>query len=227
MPGLNLAAMRRSIRKATGIEDGDPDLIDDDIDLYCNRALWEVDNKFPFHEKERTVTFDTIIGTRNYDVPKPLDAVQFVAIKDPYSSEFKTLRYMEPFEYNNLYTATTDSNGKPWGYTREDCFVRLWPTPDAIYSMSLKRLIIIDDLTATNNVADVPIVWHEILMFGGLWRAFIEIGDLARANQIKNHQIALINSTVDPKSKEIGNDKYAGVEVLRSGYDQDEWWRRT
>jgi hypothetical protein len=226
MPGLNITQMRAGIRKATGVEDGDPDLTNTEIDLYLNRALWELDNKFPFREKEKTVTFETIVGTRNYDVPEPVDAVKTLAVKDQYSSEWKTLRYMETFEYDNNYTEGVDFYGKPWGYTREGCFVRLFPTPDKIYTILLKRWITIDDLTDSNITADLPIVWHEVIQMGGLWRCFIDFGDVARANQIKNHQVSLINSIVPTQAKEEGNDKYAGVEVLRADYDGGQWWRR-
>lgn len=226
MPGINIANMRKGIRKATGIEEGDPDLTDIEIDLYLNRSLWEIDNKFPFKEKEKTVTFETVIGERNYDVPTPVDAVKTLAIADLYSNETKTLRYMETFEYDNLYDTDTAQQGKPWGYTRENCFVRLWPTPDKVYTIILKRWIVLSDLDDTNNLPSIPIVWHEIIQFGGLYRCFIDLGDVSRANQIKNHQIALINSTVPTQAKEEGNDKYAGVEVLRSDYDGGQWWRR-
>lgn len=225
MPGLNIAAMRKGIRKATGVEEGDSDLTTDEIDLYLNRALWELDNKFPFKEKEKTVTFNMVIGTRNYDVPKPFEAVKSVAIMDRYSGAFKTLRYMETFEYENLYVEGALAYGKPVGYTREDCFVRVWPTPDFAYKISLKRWITLTDLSNTHDYPDIPQVWHEIIQFGGLWRTYLDFGDLSRANQIKNHQIALINSTVPTQSKEEGRDKYAGLEVLRAGYDGDQWWR--
>jgi hypothetical protein len=216
MPGLNIGNMRAGIRKATGIEAGDPDLTTPEIDLYLNRSLWEIDNKFPFKEKEKTVTFETIVDVRNYDVPEPVDAVKSLAIQDLHSAQTKTLRYMETFEYDNNYTANSDFNGKPWGYTREGCFVRL----------VLKRWITIDDLTDANATAELPIVWHEVIQLGGLWRCFIDLGDVARANQIKNHQVALINSIVPTQAKEEGNDKYAGVEVLRADYDGGQWWRR-
>jgi hypothetical protein len=229
MPKISVAQMRRGIRKATGIYGDTPDVEDPDlttveIDLYLNRALWELDNKFPFKEKEKTVTFNLVIGTRNYDVPQPFDAVQTVAIFDRYSMASRTLHYMEPFEYENNYTEGVDFYGKPTHYTRESCFIRFWPTPDFAYKISLKRLITLDDVSDANQYPDVPQVWHEIIQFGGLWRAFIDMGDLARANQIKNHQIALINSTIPTQDKEEGRDKFAGVEVLRSDYDGGRWW---
>lgn len=225
MPGLDTVAMEKGIRKATGVEDGDPDLTHDEVILYLNRALWELDNKFPFKEKEKTVTFNLIIGTRNYDVPEPFDAVKSVAIMDRYSNAYSTLEYMDTFEYENKYAEGENFYGKPIGYTRENCFLRVWPTPDYEYKVSLKRLITLSDLSDTNTYPDIPQVWHEIIQMGGLWRAFLDFGDLARANQIKNHQISLINSTVPTQAKEEGNDKFAGVEVLRSDYDGGQWWR--
>jgi hypothetical protein len=224
MPGLNVVQMRTGIRKATGVEEDDADFTTDDIDLYINRALWEVDNKFPFKEKEKTVTFNLVVGVRNYDVPTPFDAVQSISIMDRYSFQYTTLRYMETFEYENSYVESVNAYGKPVGYTRESCFIRVWPTPDYTYKVSLKRLITIDDLSATNMNPDLPRVWHEVLQFGGSWRMLIDMGDVARANQIKNHQISIINSIVPTESKEEGRDKYAGVEVLRTGYEGDMWW---
>lgn len=226
MSGLNIAQMRKGIRKASGVlDEDDPDLTNEEIDLYLNRALWEVDNKFPFKEKEKTVTFLTVVGVRNYDVPIPFDAVKSLAIRDRYTEEFHTLKYMETFEYENNYVDDVLARAKPQGYTRENCFVRLWPTPDYEYTISLKRLLLIDDISDANPSADIPRVWHEVLQFGALWRTFIDFGDVARANQIKNHQISLINSIVPTESKEEGRDKYAGMEVLRAGYDGDMWWR--
>jgi hypothetical protein len=115
MPGLNVVQMRTGIRKATGVEEDDADFTTDDIDLYINRALWEVDNKFPFKEKEKTVTFNLVVGVRNYDVPTPFDAVQSISIMDRYSFQYTTLRYMvilaraASSEFGQLLTTRTKS----------------------------------------------------------------------------------------------------------------------
>jgi hypothetical protein len=224
MPGISVVLMEKGIRKATGVEEGDPDLTHEEIVLYLNRGLWELGNKFPFKEQEKTVTFNLVAGVRNYDVPEPSEAVKSVAIFDRYASSSKTLRYMETFEYENVFVEGELAYGKPVGYTRENCFIRVWPTPDFEYKISLKRWTTLEDLSDTNQYPDIPMVWHEIIQFGGLWRAFIDFGDFARANQIKNHQISLINSTVPTQAKEEGRDKYAGVEVLRTDYDGGMWW---
>jgi len=224
--GLNINALRSGIKKPLGMDDTDTELTNDDIDLYLNRSLWEVDNKFPFKEKEKTVTFPLIEGIRNYSVPVPYEAVKTLAVIGQYDELSHPLRYMEVFEYNSLYDTSEFARGQPTGYTRENNFIRFYPTPDYEYTIVLKRLILLDDLSDTNSEANIPRVWHEIIMFGGLWRALIDYGDIARANHIKNHQIALINSTVPVQAKEEGQDKFAGVEVLRSDYDGAQWWKR-
>ena len=223
---IDVAAMRAGIRKAMGMDTSDANLSDADLNLYLNRSLWEIDNKFPFKEKEKTVTFPLIEGVRNYSVPVPYEAVKTIAVIGRYDQLSHPLRYMEVFEYNSLYDLSEFARGQPSGYTRENDFIRFYPTPDYAYTIVLKRLILLDDLSDTNTVPEIPRVWHEIIQFGGLWRAFIDFGDIARANHIKNHQVSLINSTVPVQAKEEGQDKFAGVEVLRSDYDLSQWWRR-
>lgn len=216
--GLDIAALRKMVRKPIGIEDDDTDLLDDEIDLYLNRSFWEIQDKFPFREKERTVTFETVIGTRNYDMPKPFDALLSLSIEAPTSQRHAKLERIEPDVYEGWYINKENERGAPTHYTREDCFARLWPTPDAEYTMVLKRLITLTDISASNTTPGIPRVWHEIIGMGGSWRAFIDFGDIARANAIKQHQIALINTTVPTQAKEERDSREAGLEVLRREY---------
>lgn len=215
---VDITNMRKRVRKAIGLEDDDPDLINDDIDNALNEAYWEIQNKFPFREKEKTVTFETIAGTRSYDMPKPYDALQSLAIKDIYGNNFTKLQRMTTDEYENRYDEDTDSQGLPTHYTRENCFVRLWPTPDQAYTLSMKRLITLEDLSNLVTEPEIPREWWEIIRFGGIWRLFIDFGDYSRASQIKTHQISLINSMVPVQAKEERDSREAGVEVWKPEY---------
>lgn len=215
---LSLERMRVKVRKPLGFEEGDPDLTNTDIDELLNISMWEIDNKFPFREKEVTVTFNTVAGTRNYDMPEPFDALISLSIKNEYSNAFGKLERMSTDVYENNYDSDSDSQGAPTHYVREGCFARLLPTPDKAYLISMKRLIMIEDITNEKPRFDLPRVWHEIIAFGAIWRGFINLGDIARANQIKNHQVALINTTVPTAAKEERDSRTAGLEVLRREY---------
>lgn len=215
---LDIVKLRKGVRKPTGMEEGDTDLIDDEIDDYLNRSFWEIQDKFPFREKEKTIRFATVIGTRSYDMPKPYDALVSLSLMDPYSSEFGKLARMSTDEYESVYIEKDYERGAPTHYTRENCFVRLFPTPDKEYTISMKRLITLEDLSNIKTTLDIPRVWHEIVMYGAVWRLFLDFGDISRSNHFKAHQVSLINSTIPTESKEEEDSREAGVIAYRPEY---------
>lgn len=222
---IALDRMRIRIRKPLGITDpNDPDLTNDDIDEYLNMAFWEVQDKFPFREKERSGTFQTIAGTRNYEMPKPFECLRELAVVDPVTGVHTPLIQMTPQEYESVYvddTIDTHSQAVPTHYVREQCFARLWPTPDKIYTIWIRRNIVLQDLSDKNTVQPLPQVWTEILIYGAIWRAFIDFGDLVRSQKIQAHQITLISSITPVPAKELGDTSMAGVEVMGHTYDQE------
>lgn len=190
----------------------------DEIDLYLNRSFWEVMDKFPFREKELTVRFDTIAGERHYNIPQPNEAVRGIYIVD-HENQHHNLDQITDNIYYELYDSDMEEWAFPEKYVLENCFVRLWPTPDDIYELVLKRYIILADISDTNSVPDMPQVWHEIIGFGGLWRAYIDRDDSARAYNIKQQQISLINSLTPQPIKELeANTQYAAVKAIRPSY---------
>jgi hypothetical protein len=216
---VDINSMRRRLRKALGLEVDDlAELSDDDADEYLNESFWSIQDKFPFREKEKTVRFSTVAGTRSYDMPKPFDALISLSVQDPNTNEFRKLERMSTDEYENKYDSDDDSQAIPTHYTREGCFARLWPTPDQAYVVSLKRLVTLDDLSNDVTTPDVPRVWWEIIRLGGLWRALIDFGDLTRANTIRIHATTLQNDVVPTQSKEERDSREAGVEVYRPEY---------
>lgn len=215
---IDITTFRKKIRKPLGMEEDDPDLTDDECDEYNNLSYWEIQDKFPFREKEKTVRFDTVTGTRSYDLPKPVEALISLSVLDATDGQFHKLERMSTDEYENRYTINTFDQGIPTHYTRENCFTRLWPTPDDAYTLSLKRLITLEDLSELMQTPEIPRVWWEIIWYGGLWRALIDFGDLQRSSAIKSQQVSLINSTVPVQAKEERDSREAGVEVWKPEY---------
>jgi hypothetical protein len=219
MGSIDIVRMRRSVRRPLGmLDEDDPDLTNDDVDLYLNRAYWEVQDKFPFREKERRGTFVTQIGVRNYEMPKPFEALTGLSIVDPVSGQHTPLDYMENDRYESEYQEGENFYGTPQFYTRMDCFATLLPTPDKAYTLVLRRKIILTDLSSSNQLSSLPQVWDEILIFGAVWRGFFDFGDFARANQVKAHQVSLLDTIVPTPAKELGDTSRAGLEVLGREY---------
>lgn len=226
--GLNLDYMRRMVRIPLGVS-SQTQLSDTDIDVYLNRAYWEYQNKFPFREKEVISTFDTVAGQRSYDVSFPTEAVKHIAITEVTTGmgQHIPLTQITRDVYEQQYQDDSSQQAMPVEYVREGCIIRLWPTPDQIYTLTIERLVALTDLSTINNLPVIPQVWHEIIGYGGLWRAYIDFGDLQRSNFIKSMQAELINTIVPTEVNESqSNSQRAGVSVLGLGYDQNdsEFW---
>jgi hypothetical protein len=214
---LDLEQMRGSLRRHLGMDISD--LPDPDADLLLNRSYWEIIDKFNFREKEVTATFSTEVGISRYNMPEPFEALRQISIPitDNLPKPHKTLERMTAFEYENVFVEGETNRGRPEKYCREGCFARLWPTPDKVYTMTIKYWTTLADL-ASDNAPAIPQVWHEIIVFGAVWRGQLEIGDYARCNQMKAHQINLINSTSPVEAKEEFDTHTGGVEVLGRDY---------
>lgn len=234
--GLNLADLRLSIYRPLGLVDSTNTLIVSQLpliqaDLYLNRAFWEIQNKFPFREKEIISEFDTVDDVRNYNVTFPTEAIIHLSIEDDRydgnNNPHAPLERITRDVYEQSYRNDTDENGFPTKYVLEGCVIRLYPTPDGIYKIIMKRLVTLTDLSLTNATPGIPQVWHEIIGYGALWRAFIDRNDYARANNIKMLQAELINTIIPREALEDqSNAQLARVEVLGIDYEQVDWYYR-
>lgn len=209
---LSVAEMRNKVRMITG--EDDTDLTDVDVDLLLNQAWWEVMDKFPFREKERTKRFDMETDRRDYPVPQPFEAIRNISIITPEDERSHVLNRMTPVEYAALYEEGSDTSGIPEKYMRQEDGMIVYPTPDIAYETIIYYWTTLADLEeGTVDSPVVPQVWHEIIYFGGTWRRLLELGDFVRSREIKNHQIALINSTSPIEAKEEGDTHLGGVEL--------------
>lgn len=214
---LDIIQLRADLRDHTGTDEFDMPTAK--ADLYLNRSYWEILDKFHFREKEVTATWDTVAGTRLYNMPSPFEALRKLSIKDPATGEHKVLDRTTIDVYERTFDADSDAQGFPVAYVREGCAVRLLPTPDDAYEITQKYWTVLSDLSDSNSVPPIPQSWHEIIMFGGVWRAFLGNRDFVSANATKAHQISLINSSVPVEAKEEYDSPEARLEVRVRPYD--------
>lgn len=213
---ISLALLRTELRDHLGVDD--IDLPNSDADLLLNRSWWEVMNKFDFREKEASRTFTTVAGTRSYANPVTQEAVQSVWVSDLYDGTRKQLDQLEIPTFEARYDSDTDARGKPEVYTRQNADMLLDPVPDDVYTITVYHLAILSDIPAGGP--DVPQEWHEIILFGAIYRGFLRMGLHNRAKAIRKEQVDMISSTVPVRSKEQTDSRMAHVEVpnLRANY---------
>lgn len=217
--GISTASLITDLRVHLGnLDIGELD--DDAALLLLNRSYWEVLDKFPFREKEVTATFTTTIGKRNYTVPSPFEALRQLSIKDPETNELIVLDRETIYTHEETRDTDTEEYGMPQRYVREGRAIRLNPTPDKEYEFTIKYWTVLSDLDTSPTVVnlDIPQSWHEIILFGAVWRGFLQLRDFTASQQYKIQQTALINSAVPVEAKEEFDSHKAHLEVLGRDY---------
>lgn len=218
MSTINVAQLRADLYKETGAAITDFD--NDAADLYLNRSLWSLTNKYPFRETEKTKTFPTIVNIRNYAMPVAFEAIRQISIEDLTDQSHSILTKMTTLEYEDKYVNNTDANDKPERYVREGVSVKLWPTPDDVYTITLKHIIVLTDLSDSDPSFPLPKNWYEIVLFGGIWRAALGLRNFTMVESYKALQTAAIGDVVPIEAKEEIDSHRAGIMI--DGYKADD-----
>lgn len=208
---LALQNMRDELRRSLGVDL--TDMPDPQADELLNRSLWELTEKFPFREKEFSVTFDTVPAINKYTMPSNFESLLDICILTPNVNEYRVLTRATRVTYDNTQNVTVDAQDVPTEYVRDNDAIILFPVPDAIYTIRMRYLKSISDLTDLNSTLGLPRNWHEMVLLGGIWRGFITLGDYERAQASKAHQVSLLQSTVPIEAKEEFDSHISGVEV--------------
>lgn len=215
---LVLADLENELQEHLGLDDTDkgqaPWTIDK-IDLLLNRSYWAIAYKTPFREKEISSTFSTVAGTRLYSLPTLFEALRQLSVEDPNDFSHLPIQRTTVYDYEKRYVndPTGVDQDKPLWYTREGLGIRLLPTPDKVYTITIKYWSTLADLSSTNITPPIPQVWHEIILFGAIFRGFLRMGDYARAQAAKAHFKELIGELEPVESKEETDTHLGGVDV--------------
>jgi hypothetical protein len=214
---LNITQLRADLLKHCGVLTTDPGFNNDGCDLLLNRSLWALMNMFPFRQTEDTKLFDTTIGEPRYTLPTLFEAVRQISIEDDISFEHSILDPMTILEYEAQFIDTIASRAKPTHYIRYGTTLRLFPTPDAVYSIVIKHVITLADLDDDNTGFPIPKNWYEIVLYGGIYRGYFLIKNPAMAKDFEDQQAIWINAALPVESKEEIDRHKAGVSI--KGYE--------
>lgn len=218
---INLATLEAELLDHLGLTANDFVNGLTDVDLLINRSWWKVMAQLKFRETETTTIFSTIIGTRSYDVsalvsPLIFSALNFVEIEDLYDFSHSDLELMESENYGRVYINSSSDYDKPSKYIREGNNLILYKTPDQVYNITLHYNQILGNIPVDGPV--IPQEWHEIILYGAVWRGWIKLGDYNRANSAKSYQQDLISEAAPVEDKEKSTVPTAGLEVLGRDY---------
>ncbi len=215
---INVDSMILELREHTGTDTDD--ISDSNVLLLLNRSYWDLIDQFKFREKEQIATFSTVAGTDFYKTPQPFEALQLISVEDPLTFRHDPLTRMTEYDYEQILTNNPDTSerDKPTRYMRKEDGIILWKAPNQVYTLTIYYWTTLGDLnTSLNNVIPIPQVWDEIILWGGVSRAYKRLGDFVRARAAQDEQDRLIQKRILVAAKEEIDTHKGGLDVI--GYD--------
>jgi len=215
---IDLTVLVTELRVHLGYETTDTDELSKvNAELLLNRSFWELMNKFKFRETEHSQQFPVADGEDFVDLPTLFESMRTLSILNATTNQWSPLKRIDIQEFQKTTNDDTDDKGAPCFYFREGLGVRLLSVngggPDQAYTLRMKHRVTLADLADGNTTLIFPDVWHELVLFGAVWRGLLRLKDYESAREIRNDQLALINSTVEVESKEEEDSPLAGIEI--------------
>ena len=121
------------------------------VDDYINDAINHY-SRFRFWFNETSATQNTVAGTATYSWPATFVALDSLTIT--VNSRIYPLRQVSPAEIDEMYSSATET-GHPTVFAMYAQQFRLYPTPDAIYTLTqyfLKTVTALTTGSASSNI---------------------------------------------------------------------------
>lgn len=186
------------------------------VDRVINRSFWEVVDKIPLREKQRTERFTVEAGVALYQKFSDLEAIRSVSVEDPTDGKHYPVTRFTREAHEDVFVNSDDMRGRPEYYYREGACIRFYPVPDlSTYTISITHLYELADI-----VGDFPLrrVYYDIVLFGAIWRQFLTLKNTSMAMTYKSLQAEQVKSLEPEERKEEKDARYAGVEVMLPEY---------
>lgn len=125
--------------------------------------------RWPFLEKQST-SIETTVGTAGY----PLDSIasdwlliDAVRIEQPGTQLYTNMEYTPPQEFRDLQHVDRDT-GTPFRWTAINGLLQFFPVPDGVYQVDVDYIQQPPDLSADTDVPVIPLIYHDILVWGAV-----------------------------------------------------------
>ncbi len=203
---MNLAAFRTDLRPRIG-NPTVAEVPNSELDSRINEAVVDITEKYGFLKARQIVTFPTVADEALYALPS--DCVVVMKLTHPLEN-LKLNKRDETWAADNE-TLTT---GKPLDYIRQRDWIKLFPTPDDVYTLKMQYKAKAATLALDADEPVFPSTWDQGVLYLARAKHWDVRGDLQKA--IVAMQVW--KDWVADKPSEIAEEMFAddteGVRVL-------------
>lgn len=215
--GLTLQNMRDQLRSHLGMDD--LDIPDVDVDNFLNLSYWEITKKLNFREVEQYIDITLGIGTRTYPISSmniSFDSVRHVTIQDLDDESWRPVNQVDYTTISDTLDDTPEAYDEPIRYARFNDNIVFDPNPDQAYTVRVQYRESLGDLISSGP--GVPEEFHEIILLGGVHRAWLSKGNYNRSEAVMQRQLSLVSTIIEIPTKENIDYQSAAGKIIRTRY---------
>lgn len=217
MSGLTPSVCRDGVRTIVGLDNSD--LIDNDCDVYLNRALWWLQNFLKLPENEVIEVVQTVAGQVSYSLAYPVEGLLAISLYDSDLEKLVPLNPIGGYARDDAYYFDTLAQGKPQNFERFGRSFYLQPIPDEVYDLHCRRRDLFSDISSLTTTIALDPTLHEVLIYAAAERVFLDLRDFNSSDRMKREWANKLQGYKTQLETEQDNWKYAQVKVMRPSYD--------
>lgn len=169
--------------------------------------------RWPFLEQQATI--NTVVGTSGYNVSALTNYAHIDAVRIARgTTEFYEPEYMAPQEFRSRQH-TYIERGEPSYWTYHDDQIKLWPTPEQIYIVTVDFTQRAVDMAADTDQPSVPCAYRDVLVWGAIMELTFRERDGDGYSIAAQHYAARLAEMINEYG--VRQRQNAG-EVTKSGY---------
>jgi hypothetical protein len=155
----------------------DPTVYNARIASWANEALLRIGRQLRAPENEGTATLTTTSGQATVNDPTDIAHVR---------SLFDSQRAikLQPVQLDDIDSAW-QTTGQPYAYAVDGATLRLYPTPNGIYTLQLRYWKLPPKLVADTDVPAIPEEYHSLLVTWALFRFYRNEDDQQQAQSFR------------------------------------------
>jgi hypothetical protein len=190
---MTLEQFRREVHETLGV----PGLRNERIDTWVNLALYELTGAKDFYSLDYSETIPTQVGVTLYPFTGKFMGVDSVTLQ--YELENYTLvRASKSF----FFSRNEETTGRPKIWLREGLGIRVWPKPDAIYSLLITGAKEPDPIIAEGETSGLPATWDQAILGLSIAIGLWGFGEYERASAQYARTSSYIRSRLDDGDRE-------------------------
>ena len=135
------------------------------VNNFINDGYLMICRRVQYYTQEASYSINTANGTTNYALPAGWGRIRDL---------WDTVRNVAiiPTSLRMIDNSGVPSNGPPQYYAMDGANIHLWPTPDAIYNLSLRYWSLPSLLVNDTDVPTLPPDYHKLLWLYGTWQCY-------------------------------------------------------